>query len=250
MGDAISQGAIMTIQAMDSGKYREDQAFFTKVSTCLAVFIVFGFVQWALRGMVDYGKVPIWVHLHGLLMVSFLALFVTQNRLAGSGNLALHRKLGWISAYLVAVIVGVACFTGVMAVKLHKVPPFFSDAYFLALTQVDAVVFGGLVYAAITRRKETEFHRRLMIGAVIVTLEPALGRLLPMPFMNGMGEWVALVIQLGVVTIIALHDRRVLGYIHPATATAGAIVAMSHVLIELSANNATVQGIAASIAGG
>ena len=240
----------MTIEAMDSGKYREDQAFFTKLSAWLAAFIVFGFVQWGLRGMVDYRHAPIWVHLHGLLMVSFLALFVTQNRLAGNGNLALHRKLGWISAYLVAAIVGVACLTGVMALKLHKVPPFFTNAYFLALTQVDAVVFGGLVYAAITRRKETEFHRRLMIGAVIITLEPALGRMLPMPFMNGMGEWVVLVIQMGVITIMALHDRRVTGSIHPATATAGAIIAMSHVLIELSANNATVQGIAASIAVG
>lgn len=240
----------MTIEAMDSDKYREDQAFFTRLSACLAAFILFGFAQWALRGMVDYGNAPIWVHLHGLLMVAFLALFVTQNRLAGSGNLALHRKLGWITAYLVAAVVGVACFTGVMAVKHHTVPPFFSDGFFLALTQVDAVVFGGLVYAAITRRKETEFHRRLMIGAVIIIMEPALGRLLPMPFMNGMGEWVVLVIQLGVIAIMALHDRRVLGKIHPATATVGAIVAMTHVLIELSSHNATVQGIAASIAGG
>lgn len=240
----------MTIEAMDSGNYRKDQAFFTKLSTWLAVFIVFGFVQWGLRGMVNYTHVPVWVHLHGLLMVAFLALFVMQNRLAGNGNLALHRKLGWTSAYLVAAIAGVACFTGVMAIKLHTVPPFFTDAYFLALVLVDAVVFAGLVFAAITRRKETEYHRRLMIGAVIILMEPALGRLLPMPFMNGMGEWVTMVIQLAVVAIMALHDRRVLGKIHPATATSGAIVAMSHVLIELSALNPTVQGIAASIAGG
>ncbi len=240
----------MTIEAMDSGNYRADQAFFTKLSMGLAAFILFGFVQWGLRGMVDYLHTPVWVHLHGLLMVSWLALFVTQNRLAGNGNMALHRKLGWTGAYLVAAIVGVACYTGVMALKLHTVPPFFTNAYFLALVLVDAVVFAGLIYAGITRRKETEFHRRLMIGGVIMLMEPALGRLLPMPFMNGMGEWVVLVIQLGVVAIMALHDRKVLGAIHPATATAGAIIAMSHVLIELSAHNATVQGIAASIAAG
>lgn len=235
--------------AESTGGYRSDQSFFVKLSTYLAIFIVFGFVQWAARGMVDFRQVPFWIHLHGLAMVSWLAIFVIQNRSAASGDLDRHRKLGWIAAYLVAAIVGLGCFAGIMALRHHTQPPFFTEAYFLALTQVDAVVFGGLVYAGVTRRNETEHHRRLMTGAVVVIMEPALGRLLPMPFMHGMGEWAIMAIQLGVMGVVALHDRKTLGRVHQATATVAAIIAVSHVLIEFSGRNPYVQQIAARIAG-
>lgn len=236
--------------AETSGGYRSDQSFFTKMATFLAIFIVFAFAQWGLRGMVNYLATPIWVHMHGLAMVSFVLIYVAQNRSAAAGDMAAHRKWGWIAAYLVAAIVGLACFTGVMAIRQHTVPPFFSNAYFLALTQVQAVVFGGMVYAAITRRKETEYHRRLMTGAVVLITEPAFGRLLPMPFLHGMGEWLTLALQLAIMGAVALHDRKLLGRIHPATATAAAIIAVTHVLIEFSGRNPYVQQIAASIAGG
>jgi hypothetical protein len=240
----------MASLAEPAAGYRGDQSFFVKFAIFLAVLIVVGFAQHAALGRVNLATVPPWIHLHGLLMLSWLGLFVTQNRLAGSGNLALHRKLGWISAYLVVAIVALGCFSGIMAIKRHTVPMFFTDAYFLALTQTGAVVFGGMVYAAVTRRTQTEYHRRLLMGATIMITEPAFGRLLPMPLMVGWGEWVVLAIQLGMIGVIALHDRRVLGRIHPATATAGAIIAMSHVLIEVAARNPEVANIAAAIAAG
>ena len=230
-------------------RYRADQAFFVRMTIFIALLIAFGFLQFALRGMVDYRKVPVWVHLHGMIMVSWLGLAIVQNRLAASGDLVSHRKIGWIGAVLVAGIVCLASFTGIMALKRGTEPPFFSEAYFLALTQVDAVVFGGLVFAAIARRKDTESHRRLMIGAMVLITEPAFGRLLPMPFMNGMGEWAVLLLQLTILSVLAAHDRRVLGRIHPATLTAGAIIALSHVLIELAAISPLLQLTAARIAG-
>ncbi|MEO7247435.1 MAG: adenylate cyclase [Novosphingobium sp.] len=239
----------MATQVNRSRSYRDDQSFFVKLASVLVVLILFGFVQWALRGMVSFGAEPVWVHLHGLLMVSFLGIFIAQNRSAASGNLVQHRRLGRIAAFAVAAIVGLGCFTGIMSLRHHTFPEFFSAAYFLVLTLVEPVVFGGLVYAAILRRKETEYHRRLMMGAVIVLMEPALGRLLPAPFMHGLSEWAVLVIQLMVIVCMAMHDRKVIGRIHPATAAAGAVVALTHVVIELSAINPAIQSLAARIAG-
>ncbi len=236
--------------AEPAANYRSDQPFFVKYSIFLALLILFGFGQFAARGFVNLAQVPVWLHLHAALMVVWLALFVTQNRLAAAGNMALHRKLGWISTYLVVALVGLACFSGIMAIKLHTVPSFYTAPYFLALTQVGAVVFGGMVFAAITRRKETDYHRRLMFGALIGITHPALGRILPMPLMIGWSGWVVLAIQLALVGIIARHDRRVLGRVHPATATAGAIIAMTHVLVELAGINPHIGRLAASIAAG
>jgi len=240
----------MATAAGGGSAYVRDQAFFVKLATGIALFIVFGFAQWGLRGMVDYAAVPVWVHLHGLAMLGWLALFVVQSRLAARGNLALHRRLGWLAAYLVVVIVVLGCAVGRMAIARHAVPPFYSNSYFLALTHIEAVAFGGLVFAAITRRKQTDFHRRLMIGAAVLVTEPAFGRVLPMPFMPGWGSWVIMALQLAILGVMARHDRRTLGRIHPATASAAGVIVLVHVLIWAASLNPWVNGVAERIAGG
>ncbi len=228
--------------------YRQSQPFFVRMAWILAIIIVIGFAQNAALGRVDIPAVPVWVHVHALLMLGWLGLFVTQNRLAASGNLRLHRKLGWSAAFLVCAIVGIACFTGVMSLALHRIPPFFSAPYFLALTLVDTLAFGGLIMAGIANRRDTETHRRLMMGGTIVILEPAFGRLLPMPIIGGeTGEWITMVIQLGFVAAIALHDRRTLGRIHPATVSVGVVIALAHVTIAVAAHSGPVIALAARI---
>jgi FtsH-binding integral membrane protein len=231
--------------------YVASQSFFVKLAWVLSAIIVIGFAQNAALGRVDIPAVPVWVHLHGLAMLAWLGLFITQNRLAASGNLALHRKLGWAGAFLVCVIVSLACFTGVMSLALHRYPPFFAAPFFLALTLVDTLAFGGLVLAGVTNRRDTETHRRLIAGGAIVILEPAFGRLLPAPLLGGeLTEWLIMVIQLGVVAVIAAHDRRTLGRIHPATMSVAVVVALAHVLVTLASRSAPVIALANRITGG
>lgn len=230
--------------------YSASQPFFVRLAWVLAGIIVVGFAQNAALGRVDIPAVPVWVHLHGLLMLAWLALFVTQNRLAASGNLALHRKLGRVGAVLVCLIVGLALYTGVMSLVLHRYPPFFTPAFFLALNVVDALSFGGLVIAGISQRRNTEAHRRLIAGGTIIILEPAFGRLLPAPLIGGeLTEWIVMAIQLGVVAVIARHDRKTLGRVHPATLAVGGIVVAGHVLVSLAARNPAVIALAERVAG-
>lgn len=56
-----------------------------------------------------------------------------------------------------------------------------------------------------------------MLGSTILILEPALGRLLPMPLIMPWGELLVMVIQLGVLWLVVRHDRASLGAVHPAT---------------------------------
>jgi len=234
-----------------SSSYSASQPFFVRLAWILSIIIVVGFAQNAALGRVNIPAVPYWVHLHGLAMLAWLGLFVTQNRLAASGNLALHRKLGRIGAVLVCVIVGLACFAGVMSLVLHRYPPFFTAPFFLSLVMVDTLAFGGLVLAGVVNRRDTETHRRLIAGGTIVILEPAFGRLLPAPLLGGeLTEWIVMAIQLGFVAAIALHDRKTLGRIHGATASVGAVVALSHVLVAFAAQTGPVIGLAQRLTGG
>jgi len=209
-----------------------DQSFWQKMMIGIAVFIVFGFAQFALRGFVQPAQAPIHVHLHGLVMLSWLGLSIVQAALIQRDNLALHRRLGWIGVLLAAAVVVTGSYAGLRAIETGRQPPFFSPGYFLALTQIGIAFFAALVAFAVVRRRQTEWHRRLMLGALIMIVEPALGRLLPMPFIMPWGEWLVLAIQLGVFAIVMRHDRKVLGHVHPATLAAMLVVTLSHVVVE------------------
>ena len=223
--------------------------FWQKMAIGLALFIAFGFAQFSARGFVDFGHIPPYIHLHALVMLGWLGLTVAQPMLAERRDRALHRKLGWIGAVLAGLVVVLGSFVAIKIIAAHREPPFFTPPYFLALTQVGLLVFAGLVAAAIARRRETQWHRRLIIGSTVLLMEPALGRLLPMPLIMPWGEWVVLVVQLGTLAIVAGHDRRTLGGVHPATIACMAVVTLTHVVVELLAIAPPVVALAARIGG-
>lgn len=212
-----------------------DQSFWQKMTIGIALFIVFGFAQFGARGMVDYRGAPVYLHLHAVVMIAWLALTVVQATLVARDNLALHRRLGWIGAGLVTVVIVMGGVVSFRALQTHHFPPFFTTPFFLALTVVELLAFTGMMVAAIRRRRETEWHRRLMIGALVLLMEPALGRVLPMPLLMPWGEWATLAVQLGVLVLVARHDRKTLGAIHPATTVSMLVVALTHGLFELLA---------------
>lgn len=233
---------------MTEGAVRAER-FWQRMAIGLAAFIIFGFLQFALRGFVDPVAAPWWVHLHGVAMLAWLGLLVVQPTLEARGNLDLHRRLGWAGAALASLIAILGVYTGLASLVLHRFPPFFTPPYFLALTFVEAVTFGFVVMAAIRKRRDTEWHRRLMIGATIVVLERALGRLLPMPLMIGWSDIPIGLIQLSVVGIIALHDRRTLGRVHPATKAVALLVIAVRVAIYLLSLAPPVAALAAKLTG-
>lgn len=229
--------------------YSGDQRFYSRMAIGISLFIMFGFMQFAVRGFVDYRAAPVWVHLHGILFVSWLTLFVTQNVLAERGAIALHRRLGWLTVGVAAMIVPLTIFTGIMAVNLHRQPPFFSAPFFLALTLVGAVFFGSMVVAAIFLRRQTEWHRRLMLSATVLILEPALGRTLPMPLLGGeQGEAIACVLQVSILGIAMLHDRSHRGAVHPALWWGAGAVITGHVLVSLLSCFSPMVALTAQIA--
>lgn len=226
-----------------------EASFYQKMALGLALFILFGFLQFAARGMVDYVRVPLAIHAHALVMVGWLALLVTQSTLAAHDNLALHRRLGWLAAAVATLVPVLAVGACIAAFAARMNPPFFTPSYFLALASIEGTLFAVMVWYAIARRRQTDWHRRLMIGASVLLMEPALGRLLPMPIIGGEnGEWIALLIQLGVLGIVLRHDRATTGKVHPATAVAMALVVAAHVAVSLAARAPAMIALAGGLA--
>jgi hypothetical protein len=207
-----------------------EETIYRRMAIGFAAVILFAFGQFGARGLVDYRQVPVVVHIHAIAMVAWLGVFVTQSTLAERGAPAMHRQLGWAGLALALAIPPLAIATCVTVLRAHAVPPFFTPAFFLSLVAVESITFAGLVIAAIMLRRRTDWHRRLLIGSTIILLEPALGRLLPMPLMGGWGEWVAMAVQLLAAGLVARNDIARLGKVHPATWVAAAAIVFTHVL--------------------
>ena len=225
-------------------------SFWQKIAIGIAVFIIFGFLQWAARGFVDIPAVPVWIHIHALAMVSWLGVFVTQATLVKRNALVWHRRLGWIAMGLATMIVALGSFAAIMSIRTAHVPPIFTPPYFLALTHIGLAAFAGMVIAAVIKRRDTEAHRRFIVGANVLLMEPALGRLLPMPLLGAWGETVAMFVQLGVLVIVARHDEATLGRIHRVTIIGMIVVAGVHSLVELFGRLPITATLAAGIAAG
>jgi hypothetical protein len=233
----------MTMATSPAQLFVRENRFYGRTAIALSVIVLAGFALFDVLAAIQITKLPLITHVHAFLMASWLALFVTQSLLGAGRNLALHRKLGWFGAGLVILIVIVAWLTGYDTIAAGRAAPVFDPAYFHALTLVQPVLFATLVYSAIALRKRTDWHRRLMLGALIVILEPLLGRLTIMGAIIAMGGpdaaiaffgqrlWLAPVIemglQLGVLAFVMSRDRAMRGSVHPALWLTGvAVVAL------------------------
>jgi hypothetical protein len=145
-----------------------------------------------------------------------------------------HRKLGWAGLVLAIGMVLMGSFTAIKALELHRQPPFFDPPYFLALTHVGLAFFIATVVAAINARRQTEWHRRLMLIATVLITEPAFGRLVPIPLLGAEGgETLVAVLQIGVLAIAMLHDRRHRGSVHPALWWGVGLIVAMHISVSL-----------------
>jgi hypothetical protein len=230
--------------------YRADQRFFLRMAIGMAALVILAFAQFTLRGFANYATAPIWVHFHGVVMLSWIGLFVVQNHLANQGSLALHRTLGWTALALAFLVAATGTFVTIKAIELHRVPPFFTNPHFLALGPVGVLFFLGTLIAAIRRHKDTEWHRRLMLVAMVLILEPAFGRLLPMPLLGQAGPWLEMACQFGVLGVAMRHDRQVRGSVHPALFWGLGLIFAHHLAVYLLPLYAPFAAFAESLAAG
>ncbi|WP_050808334.1 hypothetical protein [Asticcacaulis biprosthecium] len=156
------------------------------LAIAIAVTVIVGFGLNAGRYNFNPSVFPAHVHLHGLVFMSWVALYVVQCVVVVVGRVAWHRRLGVAGAALAVMMLGLGLYTTVLCLQRGAVPPFFSPALFLVIDGLGIIMFFVLVAAAILVRQRSDWHKRLMLGATILVTSPAIGRILPMPLL---GPW-------------------------------------------------------------
>jgi hypothetical protein len=192
-----------------------EERFFMKAALAMAAVVVAGFSLNAAMGRSSFSA-PASVHVHGLLFMGWMVLYVVQNGLVATGNVAVHRRLGWLSAVWIPAMIAAALYVIVAMLRRGAVPFFFTPLYFLSFDTMTLVSFAALSGAAIRLRRRTDWHRRLMFCGMAALTGPGFGRLLPLPLLIPWAGEAAVAAALVFPAWGILADRRRDGRIHPA----------------------------------
>jgi hypothetical protein len=192
-----------------------DERFFLRSAILMAAIIAAGFSFQLAMGRSTFAS-PLRVHIHAVLFMGWVAIYLTQNVLVAMGRTGLHRRLGWLAAVWAAAMVISGFFVTVAMVRAGNVPFFFQPVQFLIFDPLAVLTFAGLTAAAILLRRRTEWHRRLHFCGMALLLGPAFGRLLPLPLLQPWAWEATFAVTLLFPLVGAWLDVRRSGRVHPA----------------------------------
>jgi hypothetical protein len=185
------------------------------------------------------------IHVHGVVYIGWLALFIAQVALAGTGRVALHMKLGrWLMAYGVVVVAAglLAAWHGFGAVLEAEGATRAQTWVFGVLREL--LFFVPFFAAGWIYRRRPEIHKRLMIVALTMLIVPAIGRMgflgPPVPLWKFMAVWPL------PVYVAMVHDFSTRRIVHPVYVIGIVAMLAQRVVLPLR-NTETWQTIAAKI---
>ena len=189
-------------------------AYIWAASACaLLAFVGFSRTYY-LKGLFGTPRLPVILHVHGLVMTAWCALFIAQTCFVASGRIERHKQLGAVGIFLAVVIVALGSYVTISAtdreVQAHVVGQFH---VLLGFNLLDLLVFLGLFLTALAYRRQPPMHKRLMLLVTISLLPPAIARatLLLTPNQDAQMWAVDIVVVAVVVTDVVRHRR-----LHPA----------------------------------
>jgi hypothetical protein len=150
--------------------------FYFSLSILMAIIVVLGF--WATYfGPLLGGSLakPTRVHLHAIIYIGWIFLFITQVFFAAIGKINWHRRLGQFGIGYGILLVLMGLYTTVAEAALENID-FFGPF-------LDMLIFALFFAPAIYFRKKPYLHRKLMIVATTMLLIAAAGRMWFLPLL-------------------------------------------------------------------
>jgi hypothetical protein len=192
--------------------------FYTGVAIIAALLVFVGFARsYYLRPLFGFSFLPLFLHLHGLVMTSWFVLFIVQSRLIAAHRIDLHRRLGIFGAILAPSMFVITCAVAIRAGRrgLNPFPEAMTAPAFLLLNIGVMATFLSLVIVALWMRRRSDFHKRLMMLATISLMGAVFSRL-PVEFIETGGLWTSIALEEIFVLACVIVDTARIHRLHPA----------------------------------
>lgn len=234
--------------AMPLALEQRERRFYLQLAIAIAATVVAGFGGYIVVGISSFNA-PWWVHVHGISFMAWVMLYLVQNLLVVRGDFAHHRRLGAAMGLLALWLALVGTSLLYLSLQAHRAPPpVFSAGMLIAMDMGDLLGFIALVGAGLMLRQQPDWHRRLMLGATVTLIAPALGRLTVLTF--GFSWSLIVLAQITFIVAAMVFDRANRGGVHPALVCSGAVLAVIGAAVPFVATLGPVTGLARAVAGG
>lgn len=189
--------------------------FFTVMAFVMSATIIAGFLANLAAGRSHFG-LPIAYHIHGIIFMGWIALYLAQHVTVTAGNRALHVTLGKLAYVWIPLMVAAGGMIMGFSAREHGGPFFFDMNEFIVSNFSLLLCFGGIGFWALRTRRHAGWHRRLMLVAMSILTGPGIGRLLPLPLFIPWAWQITFLATLIFPVIAMIADKRRDGRVHPA----------------------------------
>lgn len=216
-----------------------ERRFYCRMAIFLVAIVFLGFApSFYLKDVVPAYPRPNptltpFVVFHGLVFTAWMLLLIAQTQLVAAGRRDLHMKLGAATVFLAVLMIPVMYLAGVWQVARANQPPFTDPLNWTVIPLAVIPAFAWLVWQAWRRRREAQWHKRLMLGAtILIVVGPGFTRL-PLAPPTFAGFAIHLLAGTALLFLpVFLWDRRTQGQVHPAT-WHGFIVTLAAAIVPL-----------------
>ena len=140
-----------------------DRKLYILAAILTPIIVLIGFARtYYLKGFFSTPDIPSrLVHFHGLIMTSWVVLFVVQVALVETKQVKTHQRLGILGSALALLVFVVGTLTGLYAAA-RGASPGPPALQFLIIPLGDMFVFAILIGTALYFRRKLAIHKRLM----------------------------------------------------------------------------------------
>lgn len=211
--------------AIDAAAIRVERPFFVWMAGYCVLLTFAGFTPtyWAPLTTASLGEFTPAVHIHGALFFSWTLLFFLQSWLVARGRVTTHRSVGLLGVSLATAMV-IFGFIVSLAANVERIEAGqVARAYDLGFSNSFALLaFAVLVALAIHKRRQPASHKRLMLFATAMLMNPPVGRLYrPVFAPSPPPPWVVFLTIDAILVACIVYDLRSMRRVHPVTVATG-----------------------------
>lgn len=155
-----------------------EHRYFLASAVILTALVLWAF-SFEYRDLIHPSQFTLLVQAHGLVMFTWVGLFLTQVAFIMWHRPLWHRRLGVIGMAVAVLVVALGVPTAIVACRLggDHLPRGVTPTRFLAVALTDLAAFALLAGSALALRRRPDYHKRLMLLANMPALIAALARL-------------------------------------------------------------------------